>query len=122
MASNLQAVDAFRFQDSIKESFEDAKIKLELAQKRYHELKEMVELGERTTEVFAGVALSVFENSVSATDWSINRWAEVYEHVRQEGCWFVRTYFRGGRDRNLDETFASREEALQAAKKFVAGI
>ena len=115
-------------QDIVQAHVKRAELKLELKNKtnelhalrqRVAELEELYASADRTTEVFNGVALEVFETHVRPVSYAIGRSAEVFEHVRHPGSFRVRTTVRDTSDKVLDQEHSSLEDALHVAKLFV---
>lgn len=119
MLTNQDIVQAHANLAELKQELKNKANELYALRQRVAELEEICSSADRTTEVFDGIALEVFENHVRPVSYAIPRSAEVFEHVRHPGSFRVMTRGRGGNGRVLDQEHSSREEALHTAKLFV---
>jgi|LakMenEpi03Aug12_release.lakeMendotaPanAssembly.Ray.scaffolds.fasta_scaffold1058698_1 hypothetical protein len=119
MLSNQDIVQAHAKRAELKLTLKNKANELHALRQHVAELEEIYAAADRTTEVFNGVALEVFENHVRPVSYAIPRSAEVFEHVRHPGSFRVMTKVRGGAERVLDQECSSVEEALLLAKTFV---
>lgn len=122
MLSNEQAVQAYQNRLSIEEAVATAATTLKALSAQFHELTHELEAAQATSEVFEGIAMRVDEGRVLATSYEVERSAIAYEHAVKPGTFLVRVETRHKGDRVLKDTFQSMEEALFAAKNFVAGV
>ena len=119
MLSNQDIVEAYAKRAELKLELKNTSNELHALRKRVAELEELYSSADRTTEVFNGVALEVYDRYVRPVSYTIPRSAEVFEHVRHPGSFRVMTRVRGGAERVLDQECSSAEEALLVAKTFV---
>jgi hypothetical protein len=122
MVSNLTAVQAFEAREALAEELSSILEHLKKLQESAEGLRRLNEAAATTTEVFEGVAMHVDGENVYATSYDVGRSALAYEHVQKPGVFLVRVAVRHSGDRVLDTVFSSREDALTAAKRFVAGV
>ena len=122
MLSNEQAVQAYQNRVSIEHEIADMTEILKELNGRFHELNHELEAAKATSEVFEGIAMRVDEGRVLATSYEVERSALAYEHAMKPGTFLVRVETRHKGDRVLKDTFQSMEEAIFAAKSFVAGV
>lgn len=122
MLSNEQAVQAYHNHLSIEKEVATATEALKALRARLHELTHTLEAAEATSEVFEGVAMRVEDGHVWATSYEVDRHAYAFEHATKPGTFFVRAETRGHGDRIIDNTFHTMEDAVLAAKSFVAGV
>ena len=122
MVSNLTAVQAFEAREAIAEELKTVLEHIKALRESAENLQKLNEAASRTTEVYEGVALHIDGDNVYATSYDVPRYATAYEHVQKPGVFLVRAAVRHSGDRLLDTTFTTREEALKAAKSFVAGV
>jgi hypothetical protein len=122
MVSNLMAVQAFEAREAVAEELATVLEHIKTLRENAENLQALNDAASRTTEVYEGVALHVDGEHVYATSYDVARSAVVYEHVQKPGVFLVRTAVRSNGDRLLGTTFTTREDALKAAKAFVAGM
>ncbi len=122
MVSNLTAVQAFEAREALAEEYATVLEHLKTLQESAEGLRKLNDAAARTTEVFEGVALHIDGEHVYATSYDVERSALAYEHAQKPGVFLVRTSVRHNGDRLLDTVFSTREDALTAAKRFVAGV
>jgi C-terminal processing protease CtpA/Prc len=122
MLSNEQAVQAYQNRLSIEEAVAKTATALKELNAQFHELTHELEAAQATSEVFEGIAMRVDEGRVLATSYEVERSALAYEHVMKPGTFLVRVETRHKGDRVLKDAFQSMEEAIFAAKSFVAGV
>lgn len=122
MLSNEQAVQAYQNRLSIEEAVATAAALLKELNAQFHELTHELEAAQATSEVFEGIAMRVDEGRIFATSYEVERSAIAYEHAMKPGTFLVRVATRHKGDRVLKDTFQSMEEAIFAAKNFVAGV
>jgi hypothetical protein len=122
MVSNLTAVQAFEAREAIAEELVTVLEHIKTLRESVESLQKLNEAASRTTEVYEGVALHIDGENVYATSYDVGRSALAYEHVQKPGVFLVRVSVRHNGDRLLDTSFTSREDALKAAKSFVAGV
>ena len=122
MLSNEQAVQAYQNRLSIEEAVAKTATTLKELNAQFHELTHELEAAQATSEVFEGIAIRVDEGRVWATSYEVDRHAYAFEHATKPGTFFVRAETRGHGDRIIDNTFHTMEDAVLAAKSFVAGV
>lgn len=122
MLSNEQAVQAYHNHLSIEQEVATATEALKALSIRLHELTHTLEAAMATSEVFAGVAMRIEDGRVRATSYEVDRQGFAFEHALKPGMFYVRAETRGHGDRILDSTFHTMEDAVLAAKSFVAGV
>ena len=122
MVSNLTAVQAFEAREAVAEELATVLEHIKALRESAAKLQALNDAASLTTEVYEGVALHVDGDHIYATSYDVARSALAYEHVQKPGVFLVRTAVRSNGDRLLGTTFTTREDALKAAKAFVAGV
>lgn len=117
--TNPEIIQAFAERDAINAELSELSAQIAELQAQRAVLERRHEAASNTTEIYNGVALSIFEHHVSAVDYQVGKWATVYEHARRPGSFLVQAHTRHRNYVVLPETYASFEAAQVAAKDFV---